>query len=201
MRPSNVHTSTILLGERRLAHGPDELTIARTMRTRLIGIPGRLVNRVGRPTLRLPQRGPWANTFTAALPRSGCYDPRPPEHRPTRSGAPHSRCVRRWHRSCSSAPSPAAAHVTTALRAHQRPAHRKRGGAATTSSRAHRRTRSPTSDTRSQPPTQQLGELTRTRAHHDLGEIGLSVCPSTRCGSRPGHASCDRRRAGRGPAS
>jgi hypothetical protein len=44
-----------------------ELTVARTMRTRLINIPGRLVNRGGRPTLRLPERWPWANTFTAAL--------------------------------------------------------------------------------------------------------------------------------------
>ena len=44
-----------------------ELTVARTMRTRLIGLPGRLVNRAGRPTLRLPQRWPWADTFIAAL--------------------------------------------------------------------------------------------------------------------------------------
>ena len=32
-----------------------ELTVARTMRTRLISLPGRLVNRAGRPTLRLPR--------------------------------------------------------------------------------------------------------------------------------------------------
>jgi hypothetical protein len=44
-----------------------ELTVARTMRTRLLALPGRLVNRAGRPTLRLPQRWPWANTFTTAL--------------------------------------------------------------------------------------------------------------------------------------
>ena len=37
------------------------------MRTRLISLPGRLVNRAGRPTLRLPDRWPWADTFTAAL--------------------------------------------------------------------------------------------------------------------------------------
>ena len=45
----------------------EELTVARTMRTRLIGLPGRLVNRAGRPTLRLPERWPWADTFTTAL--------------------------------------------------------------------------------------------------------------------------------------
>jgi hypothetical protein len=44
-----------------------ELTVARTMRTRLIGLPGRLINRAGRPTLRLPDHWPWANTFTTAL--------------------------------------------------------------------------------------------------------------------------------------
>jgi hypothetical protein len=44
-----------------------ELTVARTMRTRLIALPGRLVNRAGRPCLRLPERWPWANTFTTAL--------------------------------------------------------------------------------------------------------------------------------------
>jgi hypothetical protein len=55
---------TATLGEVRV---DDELTVARTIRTRLIGLPGRLVNRAGRPTLRLPQRWPWADTFTTAL--------------------------------------------------------------------------------------------------------------------------------------
>jgi len=45
----------------------DELTVARTMRTRLAAIPGRLVNRAGRTILRLPTRWPWADTFTTAL--------------------------------------------------------------------------------------------------------------------------------------
>jgi hypothetical protein len=45
----------------------DELTVARTMRTRLVAMPGRLVNRAGRTILRLPTRWPWADTFTAAL--------------------------------------------------------------------------------------------------------------------------------------
>jgi hypothetical protein len=40
---------------------PDgELTVARTIRTRLIALPGRIVNRSGRRTLRLPARWPWA---------------------------------------------------------------------------------------------------------------------------------------------
>ena len=55
---------TAIIGD---VHVNDELTVARTMRTRLIGLPGRLVNRAGRPTLRLPDRWPWANTFTTAL--------------------------------------------------------------------------------------------------------------------------------------
>ena len=37
------------------------------MRTRLITIPGRLVNRSGVPTLRLPTRWPWHDEFTTAL--------------------------------------------------------------------------------------------------------------------------------------
>ena len=45
----------------------DELTVARTLRTRLIAIPGRHVNRAGRTMLRLPTRWPWADTFTTAL--------------------------------------------------------------------------------------------------------------------------------------
>ena len=55
---------TAILGEIRV---DDELTVARTVRTRLLSIPGRLVNRSGQPTLRLPSRWPWADTFTTAL--------------------------------------------------------------------------------------------------------------------------------------
>ena len=55
---------TASLGEVRVE---GELTVARTIRTRLISLPGRLVNRARRPTLRLPQRWPWADTFTTAL--------------------------------------------------------------------------------------------------------------------------------------
>lgn len=41
--------------------------VARTIRTRFISMPGRLVNRSGRPTLRAPQRWPWRASFTRAL--------------------------------------------------------------------------------------------------------------------------------------
>ena len=41
------------------------LTVAATVRTRFLSVPGRLVNRSGVPTLRAPQRWPWA----PALPR------------------------------------------------------------------------------------------------------------------------------------
>lgn len=45
----------------------DQLIVARTIRTRLLTIPGRLVNRAGRQTLRLPTGWPWAKQFTTAL--------------------------------------------------------------------------------------------------------------------------------------
>lgn len=49
---------------------PDgELTVARTIRTRLIALPGRIVNRSGKHTLRLPARWPWADAFLHALTR------------------------------------------------------------------------------------------------------------------------------------
>lgn len=58
----------------------DELTVARTMRTRLVAIPARLVNRAGRTTLRLPTRWPRADTFTTALDTlRPDFDPHPPD--------------------------------------------------------------------------------------------------------------------------
>jgi hypothetical protein len=45
----------------------DQLVVAKTFRTRLLAVPGRLVNRSGRPTLRLPTRWPWATQLHAAL--------------------------------------------------------------------------------------------------------------------------------------
>jgi hypothetical protein len=55
---------TTILGN---ARGDNQLIVARTTRTRLLALPGRIVNRAGRPTLRLPTRWPWANEFTTAL--------------------------------------------------------------------------------------------------------------------------------------
>ena len=78
--PGNFHANSAWLQCAVLAHNlirwtamlggirdESELTVARTMRTRLLSLPGRLVNRAGRPTLRLPERWPWADTFTTAL--------------------------------------------------------------------------------------------------------------------------------------
>ena len=48
-------------------HPDDQLTVAHTIRTRVLALPGRLVNRSGRHVLRLPARWPWASTFTTAL--------------------------------------------------------------------------------------------------------------------------------------
>jgi hypothetical protein len=48
-------------------HPADQLTVTRTIRTRVLALPGRLVNRSGRLVLRLPERWPWASTFTTAL--------------------------------------------------------------------------------------------------------------------------------------
>ncbi len=47
----------------------EELTVARSMRTRLIGIPARLVNRSGNSVLRMPEYWPWADAFLRALRR------------------------------------------------------------------------------------------------------------------------------------
>ena len=45
----------------------EQLTVTRTIRTRLYALPGRLVNRSGQATLRLPANWPWASTFTRTL--------------------------------------------------------------------------------------------------------------------------------------
>jgi hypothetical protein len=56
-------------------HG--QLTVARTVRTRLLALPGRLVNRSGNVVLRLPQRWPWAATLIGALARIRSLPPVP----------------------------------------------------------------------------------------------------------------------------
>jgi Transposase DDE domain group 1 len=50
-------------------HPHTQLTVTRTIRTRLFAIPGRLVNRSRRWVLRLPARWPWATSFNTALDR------------------------------------------------------------------------------------------------------------------------------------
>jgi len=45
----------------------EQLTVARTVRTRFLSVPGRLVSRSGRPTLRAPLEWPWAGAFERAL--------------------------------------------------------------------------------------------------------------------------------------
>jgi hypothetical protein len=44
-----------------------QLVVARTVRTRFLSIPGRLISRSGRPTLRAPLEWPWAKEFQRAL--------------------------------------------------------------------------------------------------------------------------------------
>jgi hypothetical protein len=61
----NLMRWTATLGE--LVEDDKALVVARTLRTRYFAVPGRLVNRSGRPTLRMPERWPWALRFTQAL--------------------------------------------------------------------------------------------------------------------------------------
>jgi Transposase DDE domain group 1 len=59
---------TTLIGDTETpAEGPRPLVVARTTRTRLLAMPGRLVNHAGKPTLRLPTHWPWAERFTRIL--------------------------------------------------------------------------------------------------------------------------------------
>lgn len=50
-------------------HPDDRLTVARTVRSQLLAVPGRLVNRSGWLVLRLPERWPWARLFITVLDR------------------------------------------------------------------------------------------------------------------------------------
>jgi len=61
----NLMRWTAALGD--LVDDHETLVVARTLRTRYFAVPGRLVNRSGRPTLRMPERWPWALRFSAAL--------------------------------------------------------------------------------------------------------------------------------------
>ena len=51
-------------------HPARQLTVAATIRNRLLTVPGRLVNHSGRHRLRLPLNWPWQNAFTTALQRT-----------------------------------------------------------------------------------------------------------------------------------
>lgn len=57
---------TILLGD---PTSRDTLTVAATFRTQLVALPGRIVNRAGRLTLRLPTNWPWAGRLHQILTR------------------------------------------------------------------------------------------------------------------------------------
>lgn len=56
---------------------PDQRIVARTVRTRLIAIPGRLVNRAGTLMLRGPAHWPWAQLFQRRLARLRALQPVP----------------------------------------------------------------------------------------------------------------------------
>lgn len=63
---------TVIAGKVRV---DNQLIVARTLRTRLLTIPARIVNRSGRATLRMPANWPWANTFSTALEALRGLDP------------------------------------------------------------------------------------------------------------------------------
>jgi hypothetical protein len=62
----NLTRWTVLIGG---VHPDTELTVAATVRTRLIAVPARLVNHAGTPTLRGPLHWPWKQPLTRALER------------------------------------------------------------------------------------------------------------------------------------
>ena len=66
-------------------HPDDQLTVTRTIRTRLLALPGRLVNRSGRHVLRLPERWPWQRRSpprsTSSAPCRCSAEPQPADRR------------------------------------------------------------------------------------------------------------------------
>jgi hypothetical protein len=68
----NLWRWTAELGDLRPDH---KLTVARTIRTRIVALPGRLVNRAGRQILRLPTLWPWAEQFLTAITRLRALPP------------------------------------------------------------------------------------------------------------------------------
>jgi hypothetical protein len=69
---NNLIRWTATIGE---AGTVDHLTVARTVRTRLIALPGRLVNLAGTMTLRAPLQWPWAEWFDRRLDRLRALQP------------------------------------------------------------------------------------------------------------------------------
>ena len=69
---NNLIRWTATIGE---AGTVDHLTVARTVRTRLIALPGRLVNLAGTMTLRAPLHWPWAEWFDRRLDRLRALQP------------------------------------------------------------------------------------------------------------------------------
>lgn len=69
---NNLIRWTATIGETDAA---DRLTVARTVRTKLIALPGRLVNRAGTITLRGPLNWPWAEWFNSRLDRLRTLQP------------------------------------------------------------------------------------------------------------------------------
>ena len=69
---NNLIRWTATLGE---AGSVDRLTVARTVRRRLVALPGRLVNRAGIMTLRAPRGWPWAEWFHRRLDRLRALQP------------------------------------------------------------------------------------------------------------------------------
>jgi hypothetical protein len=65
---------TTIIGNARV---DNQLIVARTIRTRLLALPGRIINRAGRPTLRLPVNWPWAVAFITALDTLRALHPAP----------------------------------------------------------------------------------------------------------------------------
>ena len=60
----NLTRWTSIVGDLRV---DNQLIVTRTIRTRFLALPGRLVNRSGRPVLHLPINWPWATSFDSAL--------------------------------------------------------------------------------------------------------------------------------------
>lgn len=60
----NLYRHIAILGQTQPAA---QLVYGRTIRTRLFGLPGRLVNHSGKPILRLPARWPWADAYLTTL--------------------------------------------------------------------------------------------------------------------------------------